>query len=386
MLNYYHVLKKYGFIPEFYDVCNSEIKRNGYPLRPEFIESLFYLYKATKDSHLRLIAAEIIESIEYSTKTKCGYATVKNVNDHSLEDRMESFFLAETLKYLYLIFNEDNFVYNNGGKGKVINHTHGTCMIDAGGDIFNTEAHLIDIASVDCCRIKSKSESLNHFNEKIDLYSLFDNRNSIKLNLESKGHKKAFSFETTKSNNEKNDAQFLSVTRNHYSANDGTLTVKKEQGVSVVPLTESFNLKPIESTIKMTTAFENTLFDTTLKDSSFESTITKTVESIEPSTSSQPSSTFFSSLSNYNSIGKTKSIFESSFQSISESSMKNSQPQSSIFNKQNKHNHQENQHDYISNHTWLNQTHSNADLLLCDSLPFGINLAKYGQVLIRSNN
>ena len=46
------------------------------------------------------------------TRTPCGYATVKNVRDHSLADRMESFFLAETTKYLYLLFDPNNFLHN----------------------------------------------------------------------------------------------------------------------------------------------------------------------------------------------------------------------------------------------------------------------------------
>ena len=50
----------------------------------------------------------MLNSIEYGAKTKCGYATVKDVRDHTLEDRMESFFLAETTKYLYLLFDVDN--------------------------------------------------------------------------------------------------------------------------------------------------------------------------------------------------------------------------------------------------------------------------------------
>ncbi|KAE9414995.1 hypothetical protein Angca_003426 [Angiostrongylus cantonensis] len=41
-------------------------------------------------------------------QVKCGFATVHNVVDGTLEDRMESFFLAETMKYLYLLFDEDN--------------------------------------------------------------------------------------------------------------------------------------------------------------------------------------------------------------------------------------------------------------------------------------
>ena len=51
-----------------------------------------------------------------TSRTPCGYATVKNVRDHSLADRMESFFLAETTKYLYLLFDPNNFLHN-----KVIN-------------------------------------------------------------------------------------------------------------------------------------------------------------------------------------------------------------------------------------------------------------------------
>jgi hypothetical protein len=38
---------------------------------------------------------------------------VKDVKDHKLENRMESFFLAETLKYLYLVFDNENFLHND---------------------------------------------------------------------------------------------------------------------------------------------------------------------------------------------------------------------------------------------------------------------------------
>ncbi len=36
------------------------------------------------------------------------------MKDHRLDNRMESFFLAETIKYLYLIFDQDNFLHSNG--------------------------------------------------------------------------------------------------------------------------------------------------------------------------------------------------------------------------------------------------------------------------------
>lgn len=64
---------------------------------------------------------------------------------------MESFFLAETTKYLYLLFDPDNFLNNDGGTGTLINTPNGECIIDAGGYIFNTEAHPIDPAALRCC-------------------------------------------------------------------------------------------------------------------------------------------------------------------------------------------------------------------------------------------
>ena len=93
----------------------------------------------------------MLKSIEYSTRTKCGYATVKDVRDHALEDRMESFFLAETTKYLYLLFDTDNFIHNSGNTATVLNTPYGECIVDAGGYVFNTEAHPIDPAALQCC-------------------------------------------------------------------------------------------------------------------------------------------------------------------------------------------------------------------------------------------
>ena len=88
--------------------------REGYPLRPELIESIMYLYRATGDPWLIDAGLDILRSIQHSAWTPCGYATVKNVLTHTLEDRMESFFLAETTKYLYLLFDPDNFLHNRG--------------------------------------------------------------------------------------------------------------------------------------------------------------------------------------------------------------------------------------------------------------------------------
>lgn len=52
---------------------------------------------------------------------------------------MESFFLAETTKYLYLLFDPDNFIHNDGSQGKVWRPPGGRqCIIDGGGYVFNT--------------------------------------------------------------------------------------------------------------------------------------------------------------------------------------------------------------------------------------------------------
>jgi len=99
-----------------------------------------------------------VRSIQHSAWTPCGYATVRNVLTHTLEDRMESFFLAETTKYLYLLFDPDNFIHNRGNTADIVETPGGVCMLDAGGYIFNTEAHPIDPAALHCCSGLSEKE------------------------------------------------------------------------------------------------------------------------------------------------------------------------------------------------------------------------------------
>ncbi|KAI9025035.1 glycoside hydrolase [Phycomyces nitens] len=98
-----------------------------YLLRPETIESLYVLYRMTGDSKYQEYGWEIFEAIEKWCKTPSGYASIRNVNllnvynqniqDNQL-DSMESFLLAETFKYLYLLFSPpdhislDKFVFN----------------------------------------------------------------------------------------------------------------------------------------------------------------------------------------------------------------------------------------------------------------------------------
>ncbi|CCD24655.1 alpha-1,2-mannosidase MNL1 NDAI_0D03410 [Naumovozyma dairenensis CBS 421] len=95
-----------------------------YPLRPEFIESTYYLYRATKDPFYLNIGYRILQDFKYRFKFSCGFAGIENLLTDQRQDRMETFVLSETLKYLYLLFDEDN----------EINHSRDNV-------IFSTEAH-----------------------------------------------------------------------------------------------------------------------------------------------------------------------------------------------------------------------------------------------------
>ena len=78
-------------------------------MRPEVVEAIYYLSFLTGDPIYREWSWEIWQSIEKYCKTKYGYGSLKHVDrTDSVEDRMESFFLAETMKYLYLIFDPDS--------------------------------------------------------------------------------------------------------------------------------------------------------------------------------------------------------------------------------------------------------------------------------------
>ena len=102
-----------------------------YQLRPETIESLFYLYRFTGLPKYRDYAWKIYESIEKYCKVKSGgYSTIANVDEQPPfhRNQQDSFFLAETLKYLYLIFCDE----------KTIPITE---------YVFNTEAHPLRVWS-----------------------------------------------------------------------------------------------------------------------------------------------------------------------------------------------------------------------------------------------
>ncbi len=81
-----------------------------YLLRPETVESLYILNFLTKDPIYREWGWEIFQSIEKYCKTTYGYGAYDDVTREELgpKDGVESFFFAETLKYLYLLFDTES--------------------------------------------------------------------------------------------------------------------------------------------------------------------------------------------------------------------------------------------------------------------------------------
>lgn len=83
-----------------------------YPLRPEFIESNLFLYQATRDDFFLDVAELTLHNIVNKTRVECGIASVLNIHTGQQEDKQPSYALSETLKYLYLTFDEVSFSCN----------------------------------------------------------------------------------------------------------------------------------------------------------------------------------------------------------------------------------------------------------------------------------
>lgn len=128
--SYNLIWRQFGGLPEFFNIQTNQIhaNREAYPLRPELIESLMYVLRATHRDHaFYQMAVDYLESIERIARLDCGFATVKDLKDHRLDNRMESFFLAETLKYLYLIFDDESFLHNDlsSNSFKIVKNKYG---------------------------------------------------------------------------------------------------------------------------------------------------------------------------------------------------------------------------------------------------------------------
>jgi mannosidase alpha-like ER degradation enhancer 2 len=120
----YKMWTKHGIEPEVFDYQKMEVVHGGYPLRPEIVESTYYLYQYTGDEKYLRMGKTFFDDFVKHCKTDEGYAALKNVVTKEKSDSMQSFLFAETFKYYYLLFAPAK-------------------TLDFKKIVFNTEAHPI---------------------------------------------------------------------------------------------------------------------------------------------------------------------------------------------------------------------------------------------------
>jgi mannosidase alpha-like ER degradation enhancer 2 len=111
-----------GVEPEQLDYSKMQITAPNYELRPEIMESNYYLYHATHDAKYLAMGQTFFDALVKYCRTDEGYAALSDVRSKKQKDSMESFFFAETLKYLYLLYAPES-------------------TLEFDSVIFNTEAH-----------------------------------------------------------------------------------------------------------------------------------------------------------------------------------------------------------------------------------------------------
>jgi ER degradation enhancer, mannosidase alpha-like 2 len=116
--------KVHGIEPEVYNYKTGKVEHAGYPLRPEIVESTYYLYQYTKDPKYLAMGEHMWRDLVKHCRTDVGYAHLKSVVTKEKSDAMQSFLFAETFKYYYLLFSPDK-------------------TLDFKNVVFNTEAHPI---------------------------------------------------------------------------------------------------------------------------------------------------------------------------------------------------------------------------------------------------
>src|SRR5437762_904293 len=94
----------YGVEPETLDYKTMRVVAGAYHLRPEIVESTYYLYHFTGDSRYRRMGEKLFNDFVRFCRTDAGYAALADVVTKQKRDEMESYALAETIKYFYLLF------------------------------------------------------------------------------------------------------------------------------------------------------------------------------------------------------------------------------------------------------------------------------------------
>jgi mannosidase alpha-like ER degradation enhancer 2 len=124
----YKMWTAFGIEPEVIDYSSMTVVAGAYPLRPEIIESAYYLHYFTRDPQYLEMGRTFFDSLVKYCRTDVAYAALRDVRTKKQSDDMESFFLAETLKYMYLLYAPAD-------------------TVDLSHQVFNTEAHPLRKAS-----------------------------------------------------------------------------------------------------------------------------------------------------------------------------------------------------------------------------------------------
>jgi glycosyl hydrolase family 47 len=122
MSSVYRMWTTFTVEPEAIDYSSMRVVSPEYQLRPESLESAYYLYALTGKERYRDMGRAMFEAIDRWTRTEAGYAALGDVRTKEKRDRMPSFLFAETLKYAYLLFAPAE-------------------TLDLRTVVFNTEAH-----------------------------------------------------------------------------------------------------------------------------------------------------------------------------------------------------------------------------------------------------
>jgi mannosidase alpha-like ER degradation enhancer 2 len=124
MQSCYAMWVRYGVEPEQYNYVTGKAEKPRYYLNPEIMESAYYLFQSTHDPVYQNMGKVFLDSLVTYCRTEAGFAELDNVVTKAKRDRMEPYFMAETLKYLYLLYTTSE-------------------LVPFGGVIFNTEGHPI---------------------------------------------------------------------------------------------------------------------------------------------------------------------------------------------------------------------------------------------------
>lgn len=143
----YQVMQMHTFIPEAF-TFDFQIHWGQHHLRPEFIESTYFLYKATGDHYYLQVAKKALQALQKHARVKCGFAAVNDLRTGKHEDRMDSFVLSETIKYLFLIFADPSEL-----------------ILDLDNFIFTTEAHLLPLSLGQLSNLTTEYKDLDDNND-----------------------------------------------------------------------------------------------------------------------------------------------------------------------------------------------------------------------------